>query len=698
MNKGVLYASVMAIVFALIGCSKYKVASFVMPSWNTQLSAPLFNRTYTLQEILSKDSAMVSDGDTTYLAPSGPSGLYELSRSQPINSVSMGDQLLVNGVGPTRTSQGPADYAIDSPNPIHYAQVNPSLPVGSNVPAPAISPPVTTTVPPDQPFNNFTSATFSSGELQATVHNGYPATMVFQDSIKVEDASGNTLLYIPIPGDTLAPGQTTTQNVSLANTTLPNNPQLVMTYSSPGSGGTLVTFQSDTLMAITFNVINAHVKAANAIIPQQPPVVHHERIKLADSNMVQTASIDSGYMNISVDNGFPFSAPIQVVVNSLKDPSGNPLTLDFTLGAAGTPGSSYQQDVSLQGYTLEMADAYGNPTDTVRYTVTAEIPGSGGQFVNISVADSVQSSFVISTTRFSSFTGVVHLNHSVKVSPDTQVVNLGDFRNKFSGIITYSDSTKLILDIRKTGGFPWLVHLKFIPSSSKLNLPPVDSVVVEQLVYPGRVNIIRLGSALVNVLNNYSSQTQTMPDKFVISGYVIVNPTSTDGTITISDVMNGTATLTMPLDLGISKGLFSDTTKTPVIKDSSTAANMGNVDSGRVVFEINNGLPVKLSFITQLLDTTTGQVVGTLPADSIIIPAATDFNSDGTVRTPMFSKNQIILTHDQAVELGRAYMRTVFRVRTVPDLATVLFTKNNTISVKAYANFAFKVDSNLVGK
>ncbi|MCL4539541.1 MAG: hypothetical protein M1378_08085 [Bacteroidetes bacterium] len=697
MKKGVLYASIATIVFAVAGCSKYKVGSFVMPSWNTQLSVPLFNRAYSLQEMISKDSVMVSDGDTTFLYPSGPSGLYELSRTQNINSVKIGDQLKVNGVGPVHTAQGPGDYAINSPTPIHFAEVNPSLPVGSTVPVPAI-PPTSTTVPPDQPFDNFTSATFSSGELQATIHNGYPATMDFPNGIDVEDVSGNILLTIPIPGNALGAGQTTVQNVPLAGKTLPNNPQLVFTYSSPGTGTTPQTFQSDTLMAITFEVLNAHVSAANAIIPQQPPVVHHETIRLADSNMVQTAAIDSGFMNISVQNGFPFSSPIQVVINSLKDQSGNPLTLNFSLDASGSPGSTYQQDVSLQGYTLEMADAYGNPTDTVRYTVTAEIPGTGGQFVNVSVADSIQSSFVISETKFSSFTGIVHLNHPVKVNPDTQRVNLGDFRNKFSGTITFSDSTKLILDIHRTGGFPWLVHIKLVPSSSKLNTPPGDSVVVERMVYPNQVNIIQLGPPLVNVLNNYSIQTQTMPDRFIISGYVIVNPSGVEGTIQTDDVMEGTASLTMPLDLGISNGLFSDTTKTPVIEDSSTAAKMSNVDSGRVVFEINNGLPVQLSFITQLLDTTTGQVLATLPADSIIIPAATDFNSDGTVRTPMFSKNQIILTHDQAVDLGRAYMRTVFRVRTSPDLATVLFTRNNTISLRAYANFAFKVDSNLVGK
>lgn len=669
-----------------------------MPSWDTQFSVPLFDRTYTLQEILKKDSLIISNGDTAYLEPSSESGLFEFSQSQQIKDVKVGDQIKIKGIGPTSSAQSPGSFSIESPPPAHFAEVDQSLPVGSTVPVPAISPPKSSSLYPDSPFNNFTSATISSGYLQATLHNGYPATMTFQNGIDVEDSSGNVLLNIPMPGDSLAPDRTVVDTISLAGITLPNNPRAVFTYSSQGSGGTPRTFRSDTLVSISFNLIDVTVSAANAKIPPQPPASWNEKICLADSNMVQSAIIDSGYLNIAVTNQFPFSAPIKLVINSLKDQGGAPLTLGFTLTAAGTPGSIHQQEVSLQGYSLQMADAVGNPSDTVRYTIIADIPGSGNQFVDISTSDSVESSFTVSELKFSSFTGIVHLSGPIRIVPDTQTVNLGEFSKNFSGAITYSDSTKLILDMHKTGGFPWLVHLRLIPSSSTLNLSPIDSAVVEQIVYPDQVNLIHLGPGLVNALNAYSRQRQVMPDRLVISGYIIVNPTFTEGTIQKDDMMSGTAALTMPLNLGISNAVYIDTTKTAVIGDSSTAAKMSNVDSGRVVFEINNGLPLRLSFITQLVDTVTGQVVGELPTDSIIVPAATDFNSDGTVRTPMFSKSQTIITHDQAVELGRSYMRMIFRVLTSPDRSTVLFTKNNTVSVRAYANFAFRVDKNLVGK
>lgn len=698
MKRGVLYALYAAILLTMVGCSKYKVASFVMPTWNTQLSAPIFNRTYTLDQMLSKDSVTVSNGDTTFLRPSGPLGTFELFKSQQINGVKIGDNLNINGVGPVYSSQSPNDFAIETPPPIHFVEVDPSLPAGTSAPAPAISPARKATLPPDQPFQSFTYATISSGTLEASLHNGYPATIRFQNGINVEDSSGNILLNIPVPGDSLASNQTIIDTVSMAGVTIPNNPEAVFGYSSPGSNGASVPFQSDTLMAITFNLRDIHVSSADAKVPPQAPVVLNETIHLADGNKVETAAIDTGSMDINIKNGFNFSSPVQLTIESLVDASGNPLVLNFDLGAAGTVGSDYHTDVSLQGYTLNMADAQGNPTDTVRYTVSARIPGSGGKFINIATTDSINSSFLLSDLKFSSFTGIVHLKSPVDISPDTQKVDLGSFASKFSGDITFSDSTKLLLEINKTGGFPWLVHLTLIPSNSSSSGPPVDSAVFNQTIYPNQVNVIRMGAVLVPALNKYSSVTHTVPDQFIISGHVIVNPTFVEGTIQTNDMMSGTATITMPLDIGISHATYVDTTTTPVINDSSTAAKLANVDSARVVFEINNGLPLGFSFISQLIDTATGQVVGTLPPDSIVIPAATEFNADGTVKSPMFSQRAVVLSHDEAVDLGRCYMRLVFRPRTGPNGQTVPFTENNTLSVRAFANLAFTVDKNLVGK
>jgi len=250
-----------------------------------------------------------------------------------------------------------------------------------------------------------------------------------------------------------------------------------------------------------------------------------------------------------------------------------------------------------------------------------------------------------------------------------------------------------------TGGFPTLVHIKLIPSSTKTGPVAGDSIVVDKILYPGQPNYISLGQNFVTALNSFTSATNEIPDQFFISGYAVVNPGPpyATGTVKQSDMIEGTGTIEIPFDLRIPNATFTDTTKSPVIDDSSTASKLDNVDSGQVVIEVNNGLPIQMSLITQLIDTVTHQVVMTLPTDSIVIPAANDFNSDGTVRTPIFSTNKFTLTHNQAVELGRSYMKFNFRVATPPNQQTVPFTKNNTISLKVSANLAFRVDKTWSG-
>lgn len=697
MKKGVLYTSIVAVFLSMIGCSKYKVASFVMPTWDTQFSAPLFDRTYTLGEILSKDSVKITNGDTTFLRAEPPSYVFTLLRTQNLNGVSVGDNLKIGSVPTTYAAESRNDFSIDPPPTIHYAETDPTLPVGQSVPVPAI-PSKTVNLNPDQTFQNFTSATISGGSLVVTLYNGYPAAIDFQNGIDVVDASNNTLVNIPIPGNTLAANQTQSDTISLAGVTLPNDPRAAFIYSSPGSGTTPHTFQSDTLVGISFDLVNIQVSSANAIIPKQPDIVINKSIVLTDGNKVQTASIDTGSIDLTVVNKFQMQIPVLLVIKSLTK-QGTPLTLNINLTPKGSANSAYSESIPLSGYVLNMADPVtGAPTDSLQYKITAQVPGSGTAFVDVANTDSVSASFELSGLQLTSFTGEVHLQNPINIATTTQKVDLGDFGKKFSGGVTFGPTTQLELNIASIG-FPCLAHITLIPASSTSSAPPVDSVVVDTVIYPNTVNKIVLGQNFVDVLDAFAKARNTIPDEFIIGGSVEVNPSpySTVGTVKSTDEVTGTGTISMPFDLGITNATFIDTTKKALITDSSTASKLSNVDSGSVVVEVWNGMPLQVTMIGQLIDTTTNAVIMNFPSDSIRIAPA-DVNSDGSVRDSVFSRNVIALTNSQARNLGNSYMRFFIRVATPPGSSTVPFKKDNDISLKVYGNFAFKVDNNLVGK
>ncbi len=697
MKKGVTYAIFVALLLTMAGCSKYKVASFVMPTWNMQLSAPIFDRTYTLLQMISKDTVQVSNGDTTFLLPNSQTQVFTLIRSQNLNGVSVGNNLKIGAVPQTNVAQSPKDFSIANPPSIHYSAVNPSIVTGSVPFVPAI-PKQTQTITPADAFTNFKTATLSTGTLTITIHNGYPAPIIFENGlIYLVDAFGG-YIHISVPKDSILGNQTVTlPAVSLAGRTLSDQPTVTFTDSSNGSSSA-ATIQSDTTISFSASMANVHVSSANAIVPPQPDIVIDSSIVIQDGNKVQTASIDTGSVSLTVRNNYNISIPVSLSIPGLTK-SGVSLTRNFTLSPKGTSGSVYATPISLNGYTLNMADpSTGAPSDSLKYSVTAQIPGSNGSYVGISTTDSITASFQLTGLQLSSFSGEVHLANAINIVPDTQKVDLGSFASKFNGAILFGPGTTLQMRINSIG-FPCEAHISLIPTSSEyLSLPPVDSAVVDTTIYPNRTNVITLGQSFVKALNAFSEAHRTIPDRFIISGYVLVNPGGTAiGSVKSTDMVTGSGTITMPLDLGIINAQYADTTKTAVITDSSTSAKLANVDSGNVVIEVWNGLPLQVTMMGQLIDTTTHAVLMNFPSDSIYIPAA-QINPDGSVKDSVFSKNIVSLTATQARNLGNSYMRFFFRVVTPPGATTVPFMKDNDISLRVYGNFALKVDKSLTGK
>ncbi|MCL5021465.1 MAG: hypothetical protein M1339_07405, partial [Bacteroidetes bacterium] len=418
-SAGIIFIGILATAF--FGCSKFKVGSFVMPSWNTQLSAPIFDRTYTLGEILYKDSIVVSNGDTTFITPLGPASEFTLFSAKPTNGTTFAGKLTLG-----------ADSA-------SYSVIDPSILVGQSAPVPPM-PAHSATLMPALPFGNFDYASVASGILRITVKNECPASLLFQNGIDVVDSSnGQWIFNIPIPGDSLAPNQSYTVSKSLAGIVIPNDPELRFTYSSPGSASPQ-TYSTDTLLTVSFT-----------------------------------------------------------------------------------------------------------------------------------------SSDIIA----SSVSGAVHLKDPVAIPSDTVSFNLGDFGKEFSGPATFGDSTKLTLNFNLTDGFPLLMHLSVVPSSKSVVDPSPDSAVVEEMIYPGQSNSVCFGPDLVSALNKYSASYQRIPDEFIFSGYVIVNPGPpyANGTISENDKVDGTGIVSVPFDVGIASAVIADTTKShgelaPAISDSATASKL----------------------------------------------------------------------------------------------------------------------------
>jgi|GEM_PF-885636 len=701
MQKSHIVSLLLLLLVLFGGCTRKFPSTFVMPKWDTQLSAPIFNHTYTLGELLGKDTVLVSNGDTTFIRSMWSSGILAVSKDQRINSTRVGANLKIESIPAVNVAQSLGTFDINPPLPIGFLMklskiIDTTGIIGRKVPAPPISG-ISDTLKPTSGFDQFKQVTISSAQLQYSVFNGYAAKISLPNGLVIADSLNNPLLTIRVPGDTLGAYQSYSTTQQISNLNMPYNPHVILKVSSPGST-TPVTIRSDTLVALNFSLQNIKVTSAVAKIPSQSPVVIDRRIGLVDSNKIISASIQSGTLSISITNRFDISSQVQLTIWGLKSSTGVPLTINVPLDRVGNklnpnPGSTYSNQISLANYTLDLRDNNGNPTDSIHYTINATIPGSSGQYVQISTSDSIYATLGLSNLQIGSLTGIVHLKNPISIPTDTQNIDLGDFRRKFNGSVRFSDSTQLALKIYLSGGFPFRAHLSIVPRNSTTNSNFSDSAVVDQVLNPGpQGNVIILGHSFVNILNSFTGASGNLPDQLVISGSIIVNPYYNVGTITSSDSVYGTASILLPFDLGITQATYSDSTDKPVFKEDVNK-KLDYVDSGQVVFEINNGLPLGIKFHAELVDTTTHQVVLNLPKNGPfdILPA-TDFNPDGTVRTPVFSTNTVSLTGSEAKLFSTSYMRFHFEVETTPGKQTVAFARKSSISLKAYGNFGFRVE------
>jgi hypothetical protein len=708
MRKGLVVFALMFLAFW--GCSKFKVANFVAPVWDTQFSMPIFDRTYTLGEILYKDSTLVLNGDTTYLQTYPNSNMYFLERSQEIKGIQIGTYLSMSAVPDVNVSGVLNSFTIDSPDSVHYSVPYPNgITQGQTLPVPAIPATHVENGPDnDQGFANYDSATISKGELSIKIHNGYPATVYFQGSeINLLDAHGGPL---PIPLDSIQANDTYETTLSLEGRVLTNKPVISFTYSSDGVSGNQ-TYQSTSLLSFAMGFSELEVSHAHAIVPPQTPIEVDTSLVLSEGDMVTSAVISSGVLTVSMTNRFNMAvSPVTLVINSLLDPQGNPLTRQFHLSAAGTSGDMHDETIDLAGFTLNMADPFGNPSDSLRYTVTIGIPGSQGQFIDIDQSNSIETTFGMPNgLTFRSFTGQIHPKDAFPFASDTQRVDMGDFRSKFRGGITFlGDSTHFRFTIRKYG-FPYFIHISLVPINTSSGASSTIPIAADTVIYPqdllpaGQENTLKLGRIFADALNEFARTYGKIPDAFVIEGYARVNPTAADvapyflytpptgvRTIHDTDKINITNTITLPLQVGIADtngapASFIDTSTV----DSGLSAKLTKIDTASISFDVNNGLPLNVTILAELLDT--NNVV--TPLDSIVIPAA-EVASDGSVVSSTFHHSPVVLTADQAREFGNSRIIYTYHFLTALGLQPVPFLKTNTISLKVYGTFKFRVDKN----
>jgi hypothetical protein len=650
----------------------------VAPTWETHLTAPVSTRSYTLADLVTRDSTLFS------VAPGGTQLMYGTTfQADPTfvgNLVSLAPLAVSSSVQIGAFSVSVSAY---------------SLPVAF----PAWFPKGTTTVIPQAtiPFNplqgtlpGLDSVTFKSGTVEMHVRNNLPVSVTVMNPVTLTNAGGAVCgtFDFSVNGPIL-PGHESISSVNLAGVFLTRSVSISgVTLFEPGSAVALPV-PADSLVVVTLVAVNPVVRSA--IVTSLPAQLAASNVTkslaVTDSNLVKDLAVKSGTITMHFQSSLAVTASFSYTMGQVLTPGGTPFSDVVTLPARGT----FNRTINLGGYRLHSAD--GGFITSLDVTGSIALTQNGGGPVKVQETDNIAYTLTSTSIVADSVVGVMK---PTWVNVNTVLpVKLGDLSKKFRGQVNIP-AANLRLTPQSTIRFPLQLDLKLDALSDrgqilsemdvprqKMNgtLPPIDFL-------PGDVG---------RFLSAISGQ---LPDSLRVTGAVLINPDYDLSTQALGSTswFGGQVQVSFPLTCSLTGGLFADTAS---IGDTSGSGQGHTLVDGKTAADINtitlhvvvdNAIPLQVAMKLNFLDGAK-RLLLSLPqtaGDSITIPAPVV--SGGVVQSPAHAERIVQLTGTEVQQFNNAYSLAYNLDIATAGSGAVQFGSTQTIRIRVWAEFSYQVN------
>jgi len=530
------------------------------PTWTTQFTVPLLNRTYPMSELIEKidQDGIQYDLDSNIV--------YSVTRE--LDTVRLDDdQLTTDDINYSLTQQlGEVD--IDAPTiaPVAVAltdipELAPFLP--GDIPEMDFE--LVNTLPT---IGTFSSATISDGLAYVIVNNslGFNLPSVLIELYDVGNARSLGSQAFP---SGIATGETDTAVYNLAGLTISNSLEARIS-----TGTYAVTILSTSNKQITTRLTFASDLAVVNATAQIPPMLRQstEQVTLGEADAVYRAPLTGGLVQIDLDNQTNLSANVTISFPDLTT-GGSPLSLIRAVSAM----SSTTVAVNLSDYLLAPVDS--TVPQQLAVNVVASFPGSGLNQVQVDETDGFEVTAGLSNLSFGSVTGV------------------------FSAVTTTVDPRQEELDIPK--GFDSLQLVSAVLSlevENAVDLPGTLDIALQgdngkTLDLTGTIAPGAADSAVTSLIVNsdVADFLSPMPSTIDITGSATFGDGVSESTVDPDDYIFGYINIVAPIEVIIPR--------TPIEADiESSDVNQDDIDiitdhviEGRLVYNVINHLPIGAS-------------------------------------------------------------------------------------------------------
>jgi hypothetical protein len=527
------------------------------PTWSTNLTLPLINKTYLMPEIIRKIDqpglSLDSNGDVIF---SFRKELDTLRVSENLNSSDI-HQVAAENLGEININPG-------NPTPITVNLSDYASLILDEVPPGSFD--IQRDYPPIDKFN---WATISSGSLAIVINNDFGVDLDTVIVQLVDLVYSRTLAteFIPPPG--IPNGGSDTVLADLSGQTVSNTLRLYIHCHTPG--GTMLSLADKSLTAGLDCGAGLTVSAAQAEIPR---IVKDffQAVPLSESNTILSAELASGNLNLQIRNNTGLTSLIQIdVPDFLLD--GAPYSTTCTIA----PYSTQNISRDLAGYLFEPYDQIR--PQQISIEVSAVIDSSAPAMVSVDQNDSILVSADITNLTFASLTGVID---STEATYNGLNLNI-DLPKGFDSLQLVNAS--LILEIENSINFPGILNIGVNGNSGQiLNLSgaiqaggpdfPVVSYIVD---------------------SNLASFLNPVPTAITVNGTALFGDGHTVGTVTQDDYIVSRLEISSPLEAIIGQTAFRGDIDSRDIDQNNIDLITEHILQAQFLSSIVNHLPLGVS-------------------------------------------------------------------------------------------------------
>lgn len=553
-TKLTLSLVVMILALTLMQCTVKKPES---PTWETQFTIPLINRTYSMSEIIEK---MDQDGISMDL-----DSAIIFSLSEDLDTVALDSDELTTGDLSYQAIQQLG--LIDIVAPVIPPVTLPIMLIGGLAAyLPGIVPATSFTIVNDLgTIGTFTSVGITTGQAYVIVSNNL-GFEIAADSVELWDLTYNRSIGVQTFGTPLSDGGTDSVLYDLSGQTISNRIEARIRASTPG-GSVLSTSGKEITTTFRFSS-NLTVGSATAEIPPLNRSVT-EVVTLGESDAVYRATLTSGSLQMTIANQTNLDATLDITFPDLTF-SGAPLNVQRTV----TPISQTIVAIDLANYELTPIDSTV-PQD-IRVEVVVSIAGSAPQHVIVNQADQFMVDVSLTNLSFGSVTGVFSSVGST-ISPSQHNLDLPDGFDSIQLV-----SAILTLSVENGVELPGNLDITLSGNNGK-------TVTISGAIAPATINNPVVTQFLDSTVADFLSPP---PSVITVSGSAGFGDGINEGTIRAGDYIWASIDILAPLEMIIPETTIDTDVESKTIDQSDIDAITDHLLEARLVYNVINRMPL----------------------------------------------------------------------------------------------------------